>query len=147
MSQLALPLKLQDHAVFAKDLVEAGGRVGVGSHGQLQGLGFHWEWWSVASGGMSNMDALRVGTILGAEAIGLDQDLGSIEVGKLADLVILSENPLDDLMNTTAITHVMFNGRLYEGDTLREIYPRQRDLPRAWWSGTEPNGVPGMMDP
>jgi Tol biopolymer transport system component/imidazolonepropionase-like amidohydrolase len=135
----------QDHAVFAKDLVEAGGRVGVGSHGQLQGLGYHWELWSVASGGMDNHDALRVATILGAEAIGLDQDLGSIEEGKLADLVILSENPLDDLMNTTAITHVMFNGRLYEGDTLQEIYPRQRDLPPVWWTRTEPSGVPGMM--
>jgi len=134
----------QDHAVFVKELVEAGGRAGVGSHGQLQGLGYHWELWALQSGGMSEHDALRVSTIFGAEAIGLDQDLGSIEVGKLADLVVLDQNPLENIRNTNTISWVMKNGRLYEGDTLNETYPRQRALNSMWWWDTEPGQLPGI---
>ena len=134
-----------DHGVFVRDLVEAGGRAGVGSHGQLQGLGYHWELWSMAAGGLSNHDALRVATIFGAEAIGLDQDLGSIEAGKLADLVVLEGNPLDDLRNTNTVDRVMLNGRLYEGDTLTEVWPRQREIEPLWWWTAEPGAaLPGV---
>ncbi len=118
---------------FIDDVVKAGGRAGVGSHGQLQGLGYHWELWSVGSA-MDPHDALRVATLLGAESLGLDQDLGSIEAGKLADLVILTANPLDDLRNSDDVELVMRNGRLYESATLNEVWPTIRSTGPFYWS-------------
>ncbi|MDX2302452.1 MAG: amidohydrolase family protein [Microscillaceae bacterium] len=132
------------HAQFIKNLVEAGGFSGVGSHGQLQGLGYHWELWAMQSGGMNNHDALRVATILGATSIGLDQDLGSVEVGKLADLVILDKNPLDNIRHTNSIQYVMKNGRLYEGATLNEVYPTQRKAVDLGFKDDKPMNVPGL---
>ena len=86
-------------------------------------------------------DALRVATALGAEAIGLDGDLGSIEPGKLADLVVLEDDPIDDIRNTNRIRYVMKNGRLYDADTLDERWPRERPLGQPVWLGDEPDGV------
>jgi Tol biopolymer transport system component len=121
----------------AKKLVEAGGKVGLGSHGQIQGIGAHWELWTIASGGMKPMDVLRVGTIFGAESIGLDQYVGSLEGGKLADLQVLDANPLEDIRNTMSIRYVMKNGRLYDGGTLEEIWPQKRPAPRFWWENQD----------
>ena len=114
-------------------LIKAGGRVLIGSHGQFQGLGYHWEMWSLASGGVSNLEVLKAATVHGAEAIGFAQDLGSIETGKLADLVVLNKNPLEDIHNTNTIQYVMKNGELFEGDTLNEIYPTEKPLAPLWW--------------
>lgn len=119
-------------------IVRAGGRVCVGSHGQLQGLGYHWELWAIQSGGLTNHEALRVATLFGAEAIGLQQDLGSLEVGKLADLIVLDENPLDDIHNTITIRYVMKNGELFNGDTLDEIWPVEKKLEKQFWWDDDP---------
>ncbi|RRQ47538.1 amidohydrolase [Maribacter algicola] len=132
------------HAQFMKSLVESGGLAGIGSHGQLQGLGFHWELWSVASGGMKPMDALKVATIVGAEAIGLDGDLGSLETGKLADLVVLDKNPLEDLRNTNTVSHVIKNGKVYEANTLDEVWPNEVKSAPFDWNNKGPLNVPGI---
>jgi len=113
----------------AGKVLRAGGRIGIGSHGQLQGLGYHWEMWAMHAGGLTPHEVLKVATIVGATAIGLDGDVGSIEPGKLADLVILERNPLENLRHTNTVTHVVKNGRLYDGNTLAEEHPTKKAGP------------------
>jgi len=119
-------------AKSAGDMLRAGGKVGVGAHGQRQGIGFHWEMWSLATG-MSNHDVLRAATLMGTEICGLDRDLGSLEIGKLADIVVLDKDPLENIRNTTSIRYVIKNGVVYKGDTLTEIWPQYRE--RSWLEG------------
>jgi Tol biopolymer transport system component len=119
-------------------IIKAGGKVCIGSHGQFQGLGYHWEMWSLAAGGMGNMEVLKSATLHGAEAMGLTQDLGSLEAGKLADLVVLNKSPLDDIHNTTTIRYVMKDGELFEGDTLNQVWPMEKKLAPLWWWDEKP---------
>jgi Tol biopolymer transport system component/imidazolonepropionase-like amidohydrolase len=117
----------------ARKILDAGGRVGLGGHGQMQGLGVHWELWSLAAGGIKPLDVIRIGTQLSADGIGLGKELGSLEPGKLADLQVLDANPLDDIRNTNTIRYVMKNGRLYDGTTLDEVWPHAKAAERGWW--------------
>jgi Tol biopolymer transport system component/imidazolonepropionase-like amidohydrolase len=127
-------------AAGAARIAAAGGRVAAGAHGQLQGLGYHWEMWAHAGDGLSGgktamrpIDVLRAATIVPAEKIGFGPDLGSVEAGKLADLVVLDADPLADIHNTEKIRWVVKNGQLFDAETMREEWPAQRDLPPFFW--------------
>jgi imidazolonepropionase-like amidohydrolase len=116
-----------------KSLSDAGVKVNMGAHGQLQGLGVHWETWMLQQGGMSNLEALKAATINSAEYIGAGESIGSLKTGKLADLIVMDKNPLEDIENTESINMVMINGRLYDANTMNEIGNNPKDrLPFFW---------------
>lgn len=117
----------------AKRLNDAGVSVQLGAHGQREGLGAHWELWMLVQGGMSPLQALRVGTLSGARYLGFDRDLGSLEPGKLADLLVLSANPLDNIRDSEKIDLVMVNGRLYDARTMDEVGNHPRKRGRLFW--------------
>src|SRR4029453_18963648 len=124
----------------ANKVAMAGGRGTIGADGQLQGLGYHWELWAQAGAGamggrtaMSPIDTLRAATIVAAEKIGFGPDLGSVETGKLADLVVLNADPLSDIRNTARIGWVIKNGVLYDAESMKEEWPEQKPLPPFFW--------------
>jgi Tol biopolymer transport system component len=129
LESYTFPRKAAD---FAK-VIAAGGKVALGSHGD-SGQATQADIWGIASGGMPRMEVLRSCTLSAAEAMGHKGDIGSVEVGKFADLQVLDKNPLDDIANTLSIRYVMKNGRLYDANTLDEVWPRQRKLPGQWWN-------------
>lgn len=122
-----------------KQLADAGVKVNMGAHGQLQGLGAHWELWSLQQGGMTNLEALRAATLNGAEYIGMGSDLGSLEKGKLADLLILDKNPLDDIQNSNTIIYTMVNGRLYDAKTMNELGNEAKERTSFYWENNNYN--------
>ncbi|WP_231635622.1 amidohydrolase family protein [Novosphingobium sp. ST904] len=128
----------QGFALFARqasDIGSAGGLLGVGAHGIVQGLSYHWELEAMASGGASPAQILQAATIGSAQVIGRALDLGSIEPGKLADLLVLDKDPLADIRNTRSLELVMQNGRLYDAATLDEQWPRRKPKAAPWFAG------------
>ena len=117
----------------AKQIADAGGLVQLGAHGQLQGLGAHWELWMLQQGGMTNMEALRAATIDGARYLGMDTELGSLEKGKLADLIVLDRNPLEDIRHSESVNLVVLNGRVLDAKTLHDTAPAGRQRLPFWW--------------
>jgi Tol biopolymer transport system component/imidazolonepropionase-like amidohydrolase len=120
-------------AKATKVLRDAGVKIQVGGHGQMQGLAPHWELWMLAQGGFSNFEALRAATIDGADYLGYGKQLGSIEVGKRADLVVVNGNPLANLRATADTSHVMVNGRLFDTATMAEIGGQNMPAPTFHW--------------
>lgn len=128
-------------AKAAKKMRDAGVRIQVGGHGQMQGMAPHWEIWSLAQGGFTPFEALRAATIDGADYLGLSKELGSIEAGKRADLVVVDGNPLADIRTSDDTTHVMVNGRLFNAADMSEIGGKQRPAPTFFWQ-RHGNAVP-----
>jgi imidazolonepropionase-like amidohydrolase len=126
-----------DHAIReatkSRDLLRAGGNVVLGTDGDNYGINVHTKLWAYTHGGLTNAEILRIATLNGAVGLGLDEDLGSIEVGKIADLVILNSNPLDDIRNTVDIWQLVKNGIIYDAETLDIVWPVAKKFgPYAW---------------
>lgn len=135
-----------DAGAHVAKILRAGGNIGLGGHGEVQGLSNHWEMQLLADGGMRPCEVLRVATINGARALGLDQDLGSIEVGKVADVVVLDANPLLDVRAARAIAYVMKGGALYDGSTLNRVWPSPLPLRMPWSLQRDAQPMRGAID-
>ncbi|WP_028110349.1 amidohydrolase family protein [Ferrimonas futtsuensis] len=114
-------------ARVANELGQLGVHANIGAHGQRESLGAHWEIWMFAQGGMSNLEALKTATINPAMHFGMDHQLGSIEPGKLADLIVIDGNPLQDIRHSDRVTHTMVGGRLYDAVSMNELNGRKRE--------------------
>ena len=120
-------------AKAVKQIAEGGTKVNLGAHGQIQGLGAHWELWMFVQGGASPLQAIKNATLNGAYYLGMNKELGSLENGKLADLIVMDANPLDDIRNSEKIKYVMLNGRLYDSQTMNEIGRREKVRSKLWF--------------
>jgi Tol biopolymer transport system component len=120
-------------AESASELLRRGVYVNLGHHGQRQGLGCHWDMWALSHGGASNMDVLKFGTINPARYIGLDAQIGSLEEGKLADIAVLSGNPLDDILQTNTVELVVKNGELFDANTMDQLWPIEAEREPFMW--------------
>jgi len=130
-------------AGIVKSIIDAGGQAQLGAHGQLAGLGAHWELWLLKASGITNLQALRCATLSGAQYVGLDKDLGSIEVGKLADLIVLEKNPLEDIRHSEFVRWTMLDGRLYDARTLAPADGRAGTAPKYFWQSMQ-SGMPAQ---
>ena len=116
-----------------KKLSDAGVKINMGAHGQIQGIGAHWEIWMMAQGGMTPLEALRTATLNPAINLGLDNWIGSLQPGKLADLLVMDKNPLESIYNTESVHYTMVNGRLYDCETMNEIGKYDRKRGKFFW--------------
>jgi imidazolonepropionase-like amidohydrolase len=122
-----------DNAREAKRVAARGVPVSIGAHGQQSGIGSHWELWSFVRGGWTPIEALRAGTIVSATSLGLARDVGSLEAGKLADLVVLDADPTVDIRNSDKVHRVMLGGRMYDPLTLNEVATGSAKRAAYWW--------------
>jgi imidazolonepropionase-like amidohydrolase len=85
---------------------------------------------------MTPLQALRAGTIVSARSLGMARDIGSLEAGKLADLVVLDADPTVDIRNSDKVHRVMLGGRLYDPVTMNEVVTGSRMRAPYWWEST-----------
>ncbi|MFT5527839.1 MAG: imidazolonepropionase-like amidohydrolase/Tol biopolymer transport system component [Pirellulaceae bacterium] len=142
------PLEDYNHikvAEIARQVVDDNGLVQAGGHGQLNGLSTHWELWSFVQGGMTPMQSLRCGTINGAKYLGLDGDIGSLEVGKLADLVVIQRgyDPTREIRHTERVEYVVANGRIFDARQMNELGSPEPRRPFYWHLGG--HGISGEL--
>ncbi len=122
-----------DNAREARKLAKRGVKISIGAHGQQAGIGSHWELWSFVRGGMTPLEALQAGTIVGAQSLGMSEDIGSLEAGKLADLLVLDADPTVDIRNSDDIAYVMLGGRMYDPASMNEVETGDaKRLPYYW---------------
>ncbi len=131
-----------DAAGFCKQLVDAGGFVQIGAHGQREGLAAHWELWMFEQGGMTPHEALRSGTIHGARYLGMDADIGSLEPGKLADMAVIAGDPLTVLSDSEKVQYTVLNGRIYDSATMDQVWPEPTPRPTLWFADSIPSSGP-----
>ncbi len=117
----------------AEKLAKAGVRVNLGAHGQREGLAAHWELWMLEQGGMTPHQALRCGTLNGARYLGMDRDLGSLEAGKLADVLVIDGDPLTNIRDSKKVQYTVAGGRVYDAATMAELAPGKGAEPKLWW--------------
>ncbi|MDQ3143251.1 MAG: amidohydrolase family protein, partial [Pseudomonadota bacterium] len=121
----------------ARKLADRGVQVNIGAHGQQEGIAAHWEMWSFVKGGWTPLQALQAATVMPARTLGMSRDIGTLEAGKLADMVVLDANPLDNIRNSDKVSQVMLGGRLYDAATLNERVTGNRVRPAYWWEASQ----------
>ncbi|MEX2179300.1 MAG: amidohydrolase family protein [Gemmatimonadaceae bacterium] len=117
----------------AKAFADRGGSVQIGAHGQIDGIGAHWETWMLQMGGMTNHEALRAATLNGARYLGLDRDIGSLQTGKLADILVLDRNPLTDIRNSASVRYTILNGRVFDAESMAQLGNHPAPAPAPTW--------------
>ncbi|MFT4053260.1 MAG: amidohydrolase family protein [Novosphingobium sp.] len=126
--------RLPSLAADVRSLVDGGALVGMGSHGDEPGIGYHYELAAHVMGGMTPLQVLHAATAGAAETLGRLDDLGTLEVGKFADIVVFDRDPLADIRNTSSLSLVMRGGQLFDAATLDEVWPVPRKLPPPWFA-------------
>lgn len=103
-----------------KKLSESGANITSGTDSPIMpyGASLHVEIWSYVESGLSNFKALQTSTINAAKALNVDKDLGSLEVGKIANISIVEGNPLENIRDTQRVKYVLMNGKTY---TIEEL--------------------------
>ena len=101
----------------------------------VAGITVHDELEQLVLAGLTPLDALRAATIFPAEYFGLQDDYGQIKRGMNADLVLLNENPLENIKNSSTIESVIFNGNYYDRTALDKLESLVEKRARSWSIG------------